>query len=184
MLFGRETRDGLYKFYACSACRDRKLCSFSLEYGKEMSKQQKQITEKEKGKMSAMYPQQKLFIHYNQLMGMNSTKRAYCHTCEKLFIISENQKHADHDVVENLSDYQMTHPSELLKPLEDSKKEAQYLFSKKSVLDIIKILVDLNAENVLCIGTPRIHEYITENFQGKISSLLLDFDGRFVSFRN
>ncbi|XP_058808006.1 rRNA N6-adenosine-methyltransferase ZCCHC4 [Phymastichus coffea] len=182
LMFGRETDGNLYKFYACSACRDRKLCSFSLEYGKIQSKQQKQIIIKEKAKALAMYPQQKLFIQYNQLINMSSTNRAYCYTCERLFIITENNKHADHEVIKNLTDYQMTHPSELLKPLEDSKKEAQYLFSKKSVLDIIKILLDLNAENVLCIGTPRIHEYIAHNLQGKMSSLLLDFDGRFHNF--
>lgn len=182
LLFGRETNGELSKFYACSACRDRKLCPFYAEHGREPSKQQKQMWEQERKKNLPFYHHQKLFIHYNRVMGENPVKRAYCHKCEKLLLISEKEKHIDHDITENLSDYQMTHPSEILKPLENSKKEAQYLFSKKAVTDIIDLLKNLNAESVLCIGTPRIHEYITQNLEGKMSSLLLDFDGRFVSF--
>jgi hypothetical protein len=111
-------------------------------------------------------------------------RRIYCHTCEKLLMITEKEKHKDHEIRQNISDYLMTHPSEILKPLENSKKEAQYLFSKKTVTDIISILIHINAKNVLCIGTPRIHEYITQNLKGKIGSLLLDFDGRYVNINN
>ena len=181
LLFGREQNGEISKFYACSACRDRKLCSFYAEYGKHFNKNEKQILEQDRKKNLPSYNHQKLFIYYNQLMGEQPGKRMYCHTCERLLLASEKEKHNDHQVTENLSDYQMTHPSEILKPLEDSKKEAQYLFSKKAVTDIINLLVSLNAENVLCIGAPRIHEYITQNLEGKMSSLLLDFDGRFVS---
>lgn len=75
----------------------------------------------------------------------------------------------------------MHHPTELLEPLDNAKKEAQYLFSKKSTQDIVNMLLKLGAKQVLCIGTPRIHEYITECHIDEMSSLLLDFDGRFVS---
>ena len=85
------------------------------------------------------------------MMSERPERRIYCHTCEKLLLTSETEKHNNHDLLENLSDYQMTHPSEILKPLENSKKEAQYLFSKKAVSDIVNLLIDLKAENVLCI---------------------------------
>ena len=182
LLFGREEDSETKKFYVCSACRDRKLCSFYFEHGKELTKENKKTWNQEKKTNLPMYNHQKLFIQFNQLLAENSTKRAYCYTCEKLFSTSQKQKHNDHEIIEDISDYLMTHPSELLKPLENSKKEAQYLFSKAAVQDIVNLLTDLNAESVLCIGTPRIHEYITENLQEKMSSLLLDFDGRFVSF--
>lgn len=169
------------RFYACSACRDRKICSFYAEHGKETSKQYDEILKKQKKKNLPAYHHQKLFIFYNQLMGQSPLQRAYCHVCEKLFLTSDKEKHNGHQITENLSDYQMTHPTEILKPLEDSKKEAQYLFSKKAVKDIVDLLINLNAENILCVGAPRIHEYVSQNLERKMSSLLLDFDGRFVS---
>lgn len=183
MLFGRATDDEVKKFYACSACRDRKLCSFYIEDGKEPSKHQKQIWDQENKKNTTFYNHTKLFLLHNQLMSESPVNRAYCHTCEKLFLITDKLKHNDHEVMENLSNHKMMHPTEILKPLENSKKEAQYLFSAKTVQDIVNILNDLNAKSVLCIGAPRIHEYIINNLEDKMSSLLLDFDGRFVSFR-
>lgn len=127
------------------------------------------------------YVHRELYIRFNKLMIAPVSKRCYCHNCEKLIFNSEKDEHMDHEVTENLSDYQMRHPTELLKPLENAKKEAQYLFSKKSTEDIINMLLKLKAKQILCIGTPRIHEYIIEHHADKISSLLLDFDGRFVS---
>lgn len=111
----------------------------------------------------------------------NSAARLYCHTCQKLLHVSDKSWHAKHDLLENISDHLMSHPTELLKPLDDSKHEAQYFFSKKAVKDLIGILKSLGAKNVLCIGAPRIHEYI-KNEESDMSSLLLDLDGRFVSF--
>ncbi|XP_011505602.1 PREDICTED: zinc finger CCHC domain-containing protein 4 [Ceratosolen solmsi marchali] len=182
LLFGREIDGTINKFYACSACRDRKLCSIYFEYGEKPLDKQKLFFEQDRKKALRPYNHQKLFIQYNKLMSENPLKRTYCYTCEKLLMISELEKHKEHEIKQNLSDYLMTHPSEILKPLENSKKEAQYLFSKKTVKDIINILIDLNAKNVLCIGTPRLHEYITENLEGQMSSLLLDIDGRFHNF--
>lgn len=181
LLFGRYVNGELEKFYACSACRDRKLCRFYLPYGQKLLKSQKTTWEQERKKFAQCYPHKKLFIHLNKIKAEPAAKRCYCHDCEKLFLISEKNKHNNHKVTENLTDYQMHHPTELLKPLNNVKKEAQYLFSKKSTEDIINMLLKLGAKQVLCVGTPRIHEYILEHHIDKISSLLLDFDGRFVS---
>ncbi|KAL7298819.1 hypothetical protein TKK_0008559 [Trichogramma kaykai] len=182
LLFGREIDGGVKKFYACSACRDRKICSFYQPLDEDPSKKPKHMSKNKIVEKPVTYYHQKLFVIYNQLIADKPSNRAYCHDCNQLYSPSTTRKHADHDVVENLTDYQMTHPTEILKPLENAKKEAQYLFSKKSVSDIMNMLTDLNAENVLCIGTPRIHEHITENCSDKMSSLLLDFDGRFHNF--
>lgn len=181
LLFGRYVDNELNKFYACSACRDRKLCKFYLKYGEELSKSQKNIWEQEKKKLTQHYPLQKLFIRLNEIKAVSPTNRCYCHTCEKLIFVSEKEKHTDHEITENLTDYQLRHPTELLKVLDDAKKEAQYFFSMKSTKDITDMLLKLGAKQILCIGTPRIHEYITEFHANKMSSLLLDFDGRFVS---
>lgn len=69
---------------------------------------------------------------------------------------------------------------QLLKPIQSSKKEAQYLFSKEATNTIIKLIKSLNIKHVLCIGTPRIHEQILSDFSPDIDSLLLDIDHRYV----
>lgn len=137
--------------------------------------------ELENKKFAQRYVHRELYIRFNKLKMESVAKRCYCHNCEKLISNSEKDKHIDHEITENLTNYQMHHPTELLKPLENAKKEAQYLFSKKSTEDIINMLLKLKAKQILCIGTPRIHEYIIEHHTDKMSSLLLDFDGRFVS---
>ncbi|EFN79182.1 zinc finger CCHC domain-containing protein 4 [Harpegnathos saltator] len=182
LLFNRYIDGESEKFYACSACRDRKLCNFYLTYGQELSKSEKSKWEQKGKKLVQCYPHQKLFIRFNEIKAESTMKRCYCHNCEKLILISEKDKHNNHKVTENLTDYQMHHPTELLKPLNSVKKEAQYLFSKKSTKDIINMLLKLGAKQVLCVGTPRIYEYISEHHIDKISSLLLDLDGRFHNF--
>ncbi|VEN51993.1 unnamed protein product [Callosobruchus maculatus] len=105
----------------------------------------------------------------------------FCCTCDKLLKRSEKDKHEDHHILENITDYQLEHPSEILPPLEQNKKEAQYLFSSASVAAIVNIFKKLEIRNVICIGTPRIHEHIQSNCQS-MSSILLDFDKRFHNF--
>ncbi|XP_046837606.1 rRNA N6-adenosine-methyltransferase ZCCHC4 isoform X1 [Vespa crabro] len=182
VLFGKYIDGTLERFYVCSACRDRKLCRFYLKYGEKLTKLQQDIWEKEKKKIAQSYNHQKLFIRFNTLLATSPNNRSYCHDCEKLIFINERNKHNDHLTMVGLTDYQMHHPTEVLKPLENSKKEAQYLFSKKSVKDIINMLLELKAKQVICIGAPRIHEYISQNLEDKLSSLLLDIDGRFHNF--
>ncbi|RLU20468.1 hypothetical protein DMN91_007078 [Ooceraea biroi] len=182
LLFGRYCASELHKFYACSACRDRKMCNFYLEYGKELLKSQRRVWEQEKKKLAQSYRHQKLYIRLNEIKVGLPKRRCYCHSCEKLIFSFEKSKHANHEVTENVTDYQLQHPTELLRPLGNVKKEAQYLFSRKSTEDITNMLLKLGAKQVLCIGTPRIHEYITEHHSDKISSLLLDIDGRFHNF--
>lgn len=137
--------------------------------------------EREIKRFAQRYVHRELYIQFNKLRTAPASKRCYCHNCEKLVFNSEKDKHKDHEITENLTDYQMHHPTELLKSLENAKKEAQYLFSKKSTEDIINMLLKLGAKQILCIGAPRIHEYVNEHHADKMSSLLLDFDGRFVS---
>lgn len=130
------------------------------------------------------YRHRSLYVHFNDIMSVTPDNRCYCHTCEQLISKIEKDvmnKHKNHDIKENLTDYEMKHPTEILKPIENSKQEAQYFFTKQTTEDIVNILVKLGATQILCIGTPKIHEYILENYEDTISSLLLDFDGRFVS---
>ncbi|KAG7200667.1 hypothetical protein KM043_001220 [Ampulex compressa] len=182
LLFSRYVDETAEQFFACSACRDRKLCKFYLKQGEQLTKAMTTFWQQERKKFLQRYPHQKLYIRFNELMADREERRIYCHACEKLVHYVEKEKHKDHEVTEGLTDYQMSHPTETLKPLDNAKREAQYLFSKKSTENLINMLVQLGAKQVLCIGTPRIHESICQNYEDTMSSLLLDFDGRFHNF--
>lgn len=71
-------------------------------------------------------------------------ERAYCHTCSRFQQKKFWGKHEEHDFVKNISDESLKYPSEFLPPLEDSKKEAQFMFSKSSVRVIVQILEQQN----------------------------------------
>lgn len=188
LLFGTYENGKLEKFYVCSACRERKTCKFYLKEGEKLTKQQAAKWEQQKKQFISRYRHRSLYVHFNNIMSVTPDNRCYCHTCEQLISKIEKDvmnKHKNHDIKENLTDYEMKHPTEILKPIENSKQEAQYFFTKQTTEDIVNILVKLGATQILCIGTPKIHEYILENYEDTISSLLLDFDGRFVSlFKN
>lgn len=157
------------------------MCNFYLEKGENITKiQQSYWQEQVKNFLNPYNNHIKYFIKYNQLLSERVENRIYCHTCERLSSITEKNKHEDHELTCNLTDEQMKNPTSILKPLSNPKKEAQYMFSKKSTVDIVDMLVAAGAKHVLCIGTPRIYEHLTQNFEEKISSLLLDFDSRYV----
>lgn len=180
LLFSKYNDGQLEEFYACSACRNRKLCNFYLKKEDNPIKLEKKI--KRRGiEPCPKDKHHKLYIKFHELMTASPDERCYCHSCEILFFQSKKHKHHDHQVTSALTDYQMTHPTEFLKPLEDAQKEAQYLFSKKCTQEVVEMIVKLEKKQVLCIGTPRIHEWILDSYDNEVSSLLLDFDDRFVS---
>lgn len=109
--------------------------------------------------------------------------RSYCHSCSIFFNSSIDKSHVDHDTINDLNFEQILNPSKFLKPIEDNQKEAQYLFSNESVNTIINILTENNIKNIICVGTPRIHEYAKANLRIKnVASFLLDIDIRHYNF--
>ncbi|XP_043265568.1 rRNA N6-adenosine-methyltransferase ZCCHC4 [Colletes gigas] len=182
LLFGTYENGKLEKFYVCAACREKKLCKFRLKEGEKLTKQQTAKWEQERKQFANRYHHRMLYVQFNKMMSLPPEKRCYCQTCEVLLHLDDKDKHKDHSIKENVTDYRMKHPTEILKPLENSRQEAQYFFSKKSTEEITNILVKLGAKQVICIGTPKIHEHILDKHEEKMSSLLLDLDGRFHNF--
>ncbi|KZC11169.1 Zinc finger CCHC domain-containing protein 4, partial [Dufourea novaeangliae] len=185
LLFGTYENGKLEKMYVCAACRERKLCKFHLKEGEQLTKQQVAKWEQERKQYASRYNHRLLYLFYHEIMKLAPEKRYYCHTCDRLWHDGNkgaNEKHKNHDTKRGITDYEMKHPTEFLKPLENSKQEAQYFFAQKSTEDITNMLLKVGAKQVLCIGTPKIHEYILDKYENKISSLLLDFDGRFHNF--
>ncbi|XP_044252568.1 rRNA N6-adenosine-methyltransferase ZCCHC4 isoform X2 [Tribolium madens] len=163
-----------------SPCRDRKLCPFFL-YEDEKHKYKTEVWHKEREKFLRKIDHRKLFLILSKIQQLSPSDRAYCHTCSSFQLKKFWDKHMEHDFVINISDYQIKHPSEFLSPLEDAKKEAQFLFSRASVRVIVDIFKCLKYRKIVCLGTPRIHEFIT-NQCPDMDSLLLDFDSRYHNF--
>lgn len=80
---------------------------------------------------------------------MPQEKRSYCQTCSEFLLDQYKIKHKDHKLINSLSDYQISHPTEILPALENPKKEAQFLFSQSAVKTLINILNDLNYKLVI-----------------------------------
>lgn len=74
---------------------------------------------------------------------MHEQNRLYCVTCEKLAEVRQSQKHEGHEVKKGVSNDELLHPTEFLTPLENTKKEAQFLFSKTAVQTMVSILKDM-----------------------------------------
>ncbi|KAF7273449.1 hypothetical protein GWI33_013841 [Rhynchophorus ferrugineus] len=181
LLFSRRTKNETRQFFACAACRDRKMCNFFLwaDEKENILKKKAALWENECIKYTKGVNHRKLFLALNKIKGLHPSKRIFCDTC--CMLISDESGHTSHSLVKNVSDYQLEHPSEILKPLDNPKKEAQYLFSKQSTKSIVQFFKDLKYKNVICIGTPRIHEYISSECND-ITSILLDIDSRFHTF--
>ncbi|XP_030758764.1 rRNA N6-adenosine-methyltransferase ZCCHC4 [Sitophilus oryzae] len=182
LLFSRRTKDSTRKFYACSACRDRKLCNFFLwaDESEQAFKRKSELWNKELLNYVKGIDHRKLFVTLNKIKALQPEKRIFCQTCS-IFLLKNVEKHQDHLLLKIISNYQLDHPSEILQPLDNPKKEAQYLFSNKSTECIINIFRNLKYKFVICIGTPRIHEYIQANCED-MDSILLDIDKRYHTF--
>lgn len=75
---------------------------------------------------------------------LSESDRIYCTTCEEFQLPKFRDKHIEHVLETNISNYYLSRPSELLGPLDNSKKEAQYFFSKTAVKTIVDILQTRN----------------------------------------
>ncbi|CAH0564076.1 unnamed protein product [Brassicogethes aeneus] len=184
ILFSKLHNGEKRNFFACSACRDRKHCNFFL-WQDELSKVldgRKEAWEEERNKFIKNINHIEINKKFQKIFNSNK-KIFYCHKCKKIENQEKVEEHKKHEHIENLTKYQLKHPSEVLLPLDDAKKEAQFLFAKSSIKDIVDIIKDLKYSKVLCIGTPRIHEFIKSDCEG-IKSLLLDIDDRFHYFYN
>ncbi|XP_046660046.1 rRNA N6-adenosine-methyltransferase ZCCHC4-like isoform X3 [Homalodisca vitripennis] len=169
------------EFYACSAYRDRKHCPFYHVCGEVFSENLQQIWAMERQRMLPNIDHAKLEVRLEKVKQASPKDRLYCHSCSQLDLTVRRAQHASHNVQTIISDSMLAHPSQLLKPKEGSKKEAQYLFADTTSKVIIENLERAGVSRVLCLGTPRVHEHI-QAAAGDMQSLLLDFDHRYHSF--
>nr|XP_036850675.1 rRNA N6-adenosine-methyltransferase ZCCHC4 isoform X2 [Manis javanica] len=177
-----ETR----RFYACSACRDRKDCNFFQWEDEKLSEARLAAREAHNQRCQPPLSRMQCVERYLKLIELPLSQRRFCQRCQQLLLPDDWEKHHEHQVVGDISITQLKRPSQLLYPLENKKTNAQYLFADRSCQFLVDLLSNLGFRRVLCVGTPRLHELIRLKASGdkmsNIKSLLLDIDFRYSQF--
>lgn len=135
LLFSRQSigSDQEERFFACSAFRDRRECSFN------------QSEQSEANGSNAKHAQP---IHctftIDNVKQLQSPERSYCHTCSLFVAPHQSAEHLGHKIQQGITDAQLDRPTTFLKPLSNDKREAQYFFDEASLECFAKIFRRLN----------------------------------------
>ncbi|XP_050420842.1 rRNA N6-adenosine-methyltransferase ZCCHC4 [Adelges cooleyi] len=178
LLFSRGT-DGK-KFYSCAAYRDKKKCPFFLW---EDQSGEKYVQQFERDPIISKMLRYKLQSRYELVKGLKPEDRMYCDKCNQLFPKIEKVNHLDHEEMlrDNIDDYNLSHPSQLLRPIQETKGESQYFFTDTTIDAFISIFKSLGITSLICLGAPTVHEKIVCEVS-EINSTLLDIDHRHIQF--
>ncbi|XP_056156557.1 rRNA N6-adenosine-methyltransferase ZCCHC4 [Lampris incognitus] len=173
------------RFYACSACRDRRDCSFFQWDGEKVSEARLLARQAAVQSKRPAFTQQEYCSRLRTFASLPVDEKKFCQDCQILLLPGEHEAHAPHTSV-SITVAQLKRPSVLLKPLENKKSNAQYLFTDRSSHFLLDTLAGCGYRKVLCVGTPRLQELIRlRNLEGKhepMKSLLLDIDFRYAQF--
>ncbi|XP_068925102.1 rRNA N6-adenosine-methyltransferase ZCCHC4 isoform X4 [Petaurus breviceps papuanus] len=174
------------RFYACSACRDRKDCNFFQWEDEKLSEARLAAREIYNRHRQPPLSHKQYVERYWKFIELPLSQRKFCQRCQQLLLPDDWEKHCDHQVLCDISIAQLKRPSQLLYPLENKKTNAQYLFTDRSCQFLLDLISTLGFRKVLCVGTPRLHELIRLKASGDkesdIKSLLLDIDFRYSQF--
>ncbi|XP_058049511.1 rRNA N6-adenosine-methyltransferase ZCCHC4 isoform X2 [Ahaetulla prasina] len=174
------------RFYACSACRERKDCHFFQWEDEKISEARLSAQEKYNRSHRPSKTHSDNVKRYKEFIALPPPKRKFCQECQQLLLIPEWERHSGHPVLSDISAAQLRRPSQLLSALENKKTNAQYLFTDRSCLFLLDLLIGQGFRRVLCVGTPRLHELIQLEASSKrkisMKSLLLDIDFRYSQF--
>ncbi|XP_071234170.1 rRNA N(6)-adenosine-methyltransferase ZCCHC4-like isoform X1 [Salvelinus alpinus] len=175
------------RFYACSACRDRKECNFFQWEDDKVSEARLLAREEENRSKMPRFTHQEYCSRFRKFLALPLGRR-FCQDCQLLLLPGEWEIHASHKMsqADDITEARLSRPSLMLKPLENKKSNAQYLFADRSCHFLLETLAKLGYRKVLCVGTPRLHELIKlRNQEGKsdpMKTLLLDIDFRYAQF--
>ncbi|XP_062964103.1 rRNA N6-adenosine-methyltransferase ZCCHC4 isoform X3 [Cynocephalus volans] len=174
------------RFYACSACRDRKDCNFFQWEDEKLSGARLAAREAHNQRCQPPLSRRQCVERYLKFIELPLTQRKFCQRCQQLLLPDDWGEHCEHPVMCDISITQLRRPSQLLYPLENKKTNAQYLFADRSCQFLVDLLSTLGFRRVLCVGTPRLHELIrltaSDDKKSNTKSLLLDIDFRYSQF--
>lgn len=118
-------------------------------------------------------------LNYLEVQNLQEDLRNYCSTCE--IFVKSKAKHKSHNLIEEITDAFLKEPSLFLPQLDNDKLNAQYFFDTSTLEFLIAILENLNISKIVCIGAPRLHDFIRSK-KPQLTSILLDIDNRFQAF--
>ncbi|XP_023681231.1 rRNA N6-adenosine-methyltransferase ZCCHC4 isoform X1 [Paramormyrops kingsleyae] len=175
------------RFYACSACRDRKDCNFFQWEDDKVSEDRRLAREAENRRKLPEFTHQEYCARFLEFVSLPLEQKRFCQDCHLLLLPPEWTAHSSHRALsDDITVARLRRPSLLLRPLENKKSNAQFLFADRSCHFLLDLLAGLGFRKVLCVGTPRLHELIKiRNLEGKeapVRSLLLDIDFRYAQF--
>ncbi|XP_061620352.1 rRNA N6-adenosine-methyltransferase ZCCHC4 isoform X1 [Phyllopteryx taeniolatus] len=181
----RKRGEGGRRFYACSACRDRKDCNFFQWEDEKVSEARELARQANNKRQRAPFSQQQYSARFLQFISLPPDEKKFCQDCQLVLLADEVDAHAAHVRVP-VAAALLRQPSRLLRPLDNNKSYAQYLFTERTARFLLGTLAALGYNKVLCVGTPRLHELIKSgNADGAaepMKSLLLDIDFRYAQF--
>ncbi|CAG5127551.1 unnamed protein product [Candidula unifasciata] len=168
------------QFYACSAFRDQKACSFF-----QWANQNPEISSlSTRSIVAPPYCHKHLRKRYFEFKKLSRELRSVCCTCGLLLLQEESSQHLSqkHSLRHQVGLKELKHPTSLFQPLDDNKTYAQYLFAKSTVSFLIDTVERLGYTHILCVGAPRIHEEVQfcKKSGRNVTSLLLDLDERYA----
>ncbi|XP_026154867.1 rRNA N(6)-adenosine-methyltransferase ZCCHC4 [Mastacembelus armatus] len=173
------------RFYACSACRDRKDCNFFQWEDEKVSEARLLAREVKNQSKRPLLSQEEYHTRFTTFISLPLDEKKFCQDCQILLLPGEREAHASHRSTD-VSAAQLRRPSALLRPLDNKKSNAQYLFTDRSSHFLLDTLSALGYTKLLCVGTPRLQELIKlRNLEQKhkpMKSLLLDIDFRYAQF--
>lgn len=161
------------KYFSCAALRSHEC--FYLEYEKYDQEKSGHSTQRKETKTI------RSSVSYDDVLKIPTEKRIYCKTCEVLD--KENSSHETHSLFKRISDELLKEPSLFLPQLDNDQFNAQYFFDNKTLEFICNILEKLEIFKIVCLGTPRLHDYIKSK-STRLKSILMDIDSRFEAFNN
>lgn len=147
ILFSKRVKNEIIKYYACSAQRDRKFCSFYLKAGEKFKNIE--IWKQNALKFKQSINHRKMFLLLHEIKSLKPSQRVFCLTCSIFVLYKEVHKHERHKLINGVTDHHILNPTELLSPCEVDKSEAQYWFTKSTVEDIVKIFETLQYRFVI-----------------------------------
>lgn len=163
------------KYFSCAGLRSHEC--FYLDYE---SFEQEKLNE---FFQSTQKKSQEAGLRYADVLKLSSAQRVYCKTCE---ILAKSETrfeslHKSHNILKGIKDEFLKEPSLFLPQLDNDKLNAQYFFDDNSLEFIASILENLDISKIVCIGAPRLYDFIRSR-KPRFKSILLDIDNRFQAF--
>lgn len=93
-------------------------------------------------------------LRFRKFASLRLDEKKFCQDCQTLLLPGEQETHSSHRSAA-VTAAQLRRPSVLLRPLDNKKSNAQYLFTDRSSHFLLDTLARLGYRKVLCVGTPR-----------------------------